>query len=34
MARPVLVDLRNIYPVAEASDAGFAVTRVGGSGAE
>jgi UDPglucose 6-dehydrogenase len=32
MAQPVLVDLRNIYPVDEATQAGFTVTRVGGVG--
>jgi UDPglucose 6-dehydrogenase len=32
MSAPVLVDLRNIYPVAEAEAAGFTVTRVGGKG--
>ncbi|MEJ7927776.1 UDP-glucose/GDP-mannose dehydrogenase family protein [Sphingobium sp. AN641] len=32
MAQPVLVDLRNIYPPAEAAAAGFALTRVGGAG--
>jgi UDPglucose 6-dehydrogenase len=29
MTQPVLVDLRNIYPVEEAADAGFSVTRIG-----
>jgi UDPglucose 6-dehydrogenase len=32
MAQPVLVDLRNIYPVDEAVEAGFTVSRVGGVG--
>ncbi|SEQ94465.1 UDP binding domain-containing protein, partial [Sphingobium sp. YR768] len=32
MVQPVLVDLRNIYPVAEATEAGFAITRVGQKG--
>ncbi|WP_370171298.1 UDP binding domain-containing protein, partial [Sphingobium abikonense] len=32
MAGKALIDLRNIYPLAEAQDAGFTLTRVGGSG--
>ena len=33
MAGKALIDLRNIYPLAEAQDAGFTLTRVGASGA-
>jgi UDPglucose 6-dehydrogenase len=32
MNQPVLVDLRNIYPLAEAANAGFQLSRVGGAG--
>ena len=32
MAGKALIDLRNIYPLAEAQDAGFTLTRVGGMG--
>ena len=32
MSGKALVDLRNIYPLAEAQDAGFTLTRVGGLG--
>ncbi|HUD95280.1 UDP binding domain-containing protein, partial [Sphingobium sp.] len=32
MTGNALVDLRNIYPVAEAADAGFQLARVGGAG--
>ncbi|MET0372146.1 MAG: UDP-glucose/GDP-mannose dehydrogenase family protein [Sphingobium sp.] len=32
MASPLLVDLRNIYPVTEAEEAGFTLTRIGGAG--
>ncbi len=32
MNAPVLVDLRNIYPLPEATQAGFTLTRVGGQG--
>ncbi len=32
MNKPLLIDLRNIYPRSEAEAAGFALTRVGGKG--
>jgi UDPglucose 6-dehydrogenase len=32
MNKPLLIDLRNIYPRSEAETAGFALTRVGGKG--
>ncbi|AMK18529.1 MULTISPECIES: UDP-glucose dehydrogenase family protein [Sphingobium] len=34
MNKPVLIDLRNIYPRSEAEAAGFSLTRVGGKGVD